>query len=323
MNCFKPIHITDPRDESRQISVPCGRCAACLKNKSADWVTRLKIETFYATSAYFCTLTYAEPYLPHTRSGIPCFSSRDITLFFKRLRNCVPDKLRYFLVCEYGKENQRPHYHFILWNWPPEVDLLTCIHKCWVTSEKNPRPMMMPDENGTVRPCTEERITYVCKYIQKKQDVPKHFMRPFMRCSTRPGIGSQILDKPEWVEFYRNTPSGQVFIQGEQRYLPRYLKDKLYNTPELKMLLNESKARYVNTKNDKERKYLQRSQGYSIRSTHKVVERVDKYTGEIFTEVIQSRPQVDGDFTGRDIRAQRMRNFISKYKAKKRQSYKF
>lgn len=328
MNCFKPIRISDPRalpdlrGNIRQMLVPCGRCAACLSNKSSDWVTRLKVETFYATSAYFVTLTYADPFLPHLPNGNPTHSKRDIQLFLKRLRNHVPDKIRYFIVSEYGDPDGgfRPHYHMLLFNWPPEVDLMTALAKSWVTSDGRMMSIWCP-ENIAV--CEDGHILYVCKYIQKNQDIPKGYTKNWMLCSRRPAIGSQILTD-ENKNFYRQSAKSTIFINGEQRYMPRYYKDRIFTDPDSKLRLLLAKECYVNAKSAKDEAHELRLGRWFTRRPVKVVPVVDYHTGEVKYELHEERPVPVGNVDlRRDLNRAKIDDFNRKYNVKKRKSYKF
>lgn len=113
--------------------VPCGKCYVCRSRNQNSWYVRLKEEMKVATSCYFVTLTYSDDNIPRDENGVPVVSSRDVQLFFKRLRSKLPkgQKIKYFLCSEYGPQTFRPHYHFILFDFPPEFGVLECIEKSW------------------------------------------------------------------------------------------------------------------------------------------------------------------------------------------------
>lgn len=134
--CLNPITIINPskvvsvnyRDRFL-LQVPCGKCADCQRNKSNEWLFRAMMEFQQALEnkafAYFDTLTYDNAHLPtldkmvdNILPSYPCFSGRDINLFFKRLRQNLKRKygevkVRYMLTSEYGSKTQRPHYHIL------------------------------------------------------------------------------------------------------------------------------------------------------------------------------------------------------------------
>lgn len=59
--CLNPIHVVD---DSKDVVVPCGKCAGCLLHKSNDWSFRLQDEIQHSKYSVFFTLTYNNDYLP-------------------------------------------------------------------------------------------------------------------------------------------------------------------------------------------------------------------------------------------------------------------
>lgn len=91
-------------------SVSCGRCFTCRLLRTYEWAQRLADEALdYARPPLFVMLSYAPEHLP--ANGL--LDSRDLTLFFKRLRKNVDLKFKYYAVGEYGSRKERPHYHVI------------------------------------------------------------------------------------------------------------------------------------------------------------------------------------------------------------------
>lgn len=90
----------------------CGQCLPCRINKRRVWTTRLLLESLCNVSTFFITLTYRDSELPAGGS----VSLRDAQLWLKRVRRGMePEKLRYYLVGEYGDVSMRPHYHAIVY----------------------------------------------------------------------------------------------------------------------------------------------------------------------------------------------------------------
>lgn len=90
----------------------CGQCLPCRVNKRRVWATRLLLESLCSVSTFFITLTYRDDELPAGGS----VSLRDAQLWLKRVRRGMePEKLRYYLVGEYGDISFRPHYHAIVY----------------------------------------------------------------------------------------------------------------------------------------------------------------------------------------------------------------
>ena len=198
--CLQPITILNPTKyvsihykDRFLLQVPCGSCAECQRNKSNEWLYRTLYE-FYDTFenngfAIFDTLTYnndslptldqLEPQLP----CVPCFRSKDITNFFKRLRIKLERKYSlksccsYFLSSEYGTKKQRPHYHLLLFVKTSNIDPLevsSLISECWTFGRTDGVPYKSRCyvlHHNVIRLTTIGEIlrcaNYVTKYVQK------------------------------------------------------------------------------------------------------------------------------------------------------------
>lgn len=146
------------------MAVPCGKCALCRERKANDWCLRCACETNeYDCPPCFITLTYAPENLPS--DGV---NKKDCQMFLDRLRSNLrragySNKIRYFLVAEYGKNTHRAHYHAIVWNMPNFErlkDLLACFEVAW--------------KNGFVycSICNNGASAYCMKYMRKEIEVP-------------------------------------------------------------------------------------------------------------------------------------------------------
>lgn len=93
---------------------PCGQCMPCRITKRQSWTFRILAEMLEWPYVYFVTLTYDDVHLPEWGS----LCSRDLTLFFKRLRK-RGFVFRYFAVGEYGDRTYRPHYHVVFYSESP------------------------------------------------------------------------------------------------------------------------------------------------------------------------------------------------------------
>lgn len=113
MRCYKPILLKIGEQ------VPCNRCYACRYNRTAQWSFRIQEEERRSSSSYFVTLTYSPENLPRCPKGRPTLRKQDMIKFMKRLRKLTTasgQKLKYYLVGEYGSQTGRPHYHAIIMN---------------------------------------------------------------------------------------------------------------------------------------------------------------------------------------------------------------
>lgn len=149
----------------------CGKCGACRHNRRAEWSFKLKEEARISKNAWFVTLTYKDECLPwDEETGCITLYRKDLQKFQKRWRQILKRQwfdwyekgttYRYYQVGEYGTDNERPHYHIIMFNVP---------YKALVRSLKNTWGKGHID----VKPITEGRIHYISKYhvnYEKDQD---------------------------------------------------------------------------------------------------------------------------------------------------------
>lgn len=221
------------------VKYPCGKCSVCIKRARSEWTKRLNLELLSCTQSFFITLTYDDVNLPYTydfinKKTVPCFSKRHLQLFNKSLRYYLfgksPQILKYYLVCEYGSLNGRPHYHGIYFITSDEYydldKLCTAIQSSWQKGDIN------------VQLCSQGSIHYVTKYnlkydylfhnIDKLSDFdengnksPDLRVKPFSLISKRPYIGSNF------VTDSRFNKSRSFTISGHKYGLPRIIKNKL------------------------------------------------------------------------------------------------
>ena len=129
MQCLQPITLKNPAKikTNPSLTVPCGKCAACLSRRRDDWSFRLNEELKQSTSANFVTLTYEDEKCPYKS-----FRKEDIQLFIKRLRKSLEfTKIKYFISSEYGFRTHRPHYHMIIFNIPLDLDVKKVLVDKW------------------------------------------------------------------------------------------------------------------------------------------------------------------------------------------------
>lgn len=232
MQCFSPIHVKNEGAESLRKpwrTVPCGKCPACVANKSSQWYTRLLMQQRYSDNAVFVTLTYADEYLPEIRWDEEGHWNIDVSRdhvrhYHYRLRKSLgtdkSKKLKYFLVSEYGPSPtgisiygafNRPHYHVIYFNLDRDD-----YHKVTESWNKG------FTEFGEL---TEGRIRYVAGYVIEKNFTPIGRERPFNFISN--GIGASYVEKQG--AFNSNVERMYVPYHGKRLPLPRYYKNKLFS----------------------------------------------------------------------------------------------
>jgi len=230
-SCISPLTIG--RGETRNV-VPCGKCNFCLETNRNAWTFRLRVELRHAHTAHFLNLTYSDENLPWSEHGVPELRKNDLQRFNKRLRKLqstlppivqpdqistvVDAKIRYYAVGEYGTETERPHYHSIIFNVHPLA--IAQLPKLWPHGHT---------VVGTVEPAS---IHYVTKYvINRIEDIEGLRQKPFALISR--GIGSTYLQTHgQWHNDHKNHKRFYVVSDGMKQTLPRYYKDKLFNSQE-------------------------------------------------------------------------------------------
>lgn len=207
----------------------CGQCLPCRLKRRREWTHRLMLEAGLQADNAFLTLTYADDPV----SLNPLDHRRFMDALRKRL---APLTIRFYMVGEYGEQNLRPHFHYILFGYPsckgrtkkfrccPACDL---IHDVWGKGIISNDPV----EIGTCR--------YVARYVVKKMtrfDDPRlsSNMHPeFSRMSLKPGIGFGALKRVAHViaRYDLLTAEGDVPVtltHGTTQWpLGRYLRKKL------------------------------------------------------------------------------------------------
>lgn len=260
MTCFYPVKAFRSRERSEtggftvtfnatkaliegsSFAVPCGRCIGCRLDRAQDWAVRCMHEAQMHPENCFLTLTYDNKNLPDDYS----IDVRTHQLFLKRLRESVPNKIRFFACGEYGSDDlslsetpQRPHYHYLIFNYRP-YDLK-------LYSKKNNNPLYTSEKIqslwsfgfSTVGNVTYESAAYCARYTLKKigGDMADDYytrVHPLtgkivrvapesMWSSRRPGIGDA------WYEKFKSDvyPSDFVVVEGRKHAVPKYYTKKL------------------------------------------------------------------------------------------------
>lgn len=253
MDCYTPYLVGNQR-------MPCGKCAACLSRRSEEWITRLKIENEYSTSAYFVTLTYDDEHLPKDDNGNPCFNSDHLKDFHKRMRVALERKhfvtryplfgkksfplegrpFKYFISSEYSPDSNdtgiyRPHYHGIYFDLPEDpfiADLF--VRACWKYGSIL-----------TIEPLTEGRLRYTAEYALNARlasFAPDDWMPPIMRVSR--GMGASLLKQDNIIDWMRSAPAKRCYMPapgGKRLRLSRYLKLKIFDD-DMRAQINDERA---------------------------------------------------------------------------------
>jgi len=162
-----------------EISVPCRRCARCLRRRAMKWRKAALSELERASRTWFCTFTLTQ----HVQFMLMCRASKaeanrsnrfeefsgsdrfrsmcsafgpDLTRFLKRVRKNSGAKIRYLFVAEAHKSGL-PHWHALMHEVDPTRPLRKrSIEDAWGYGFTNCR--LVSDEAPA---------WYVCKYLTK------------------------------------------------------------------------------------------------------------------------------------------------------------
>lgn len=228
--------------------VPCNKCIACRARIRRQWVFRLKQESYDAKTVKFLTFTYETP--PKSQNGLDTLHNPDMINFVKKLRKKVYQehgtKFRYYNVGEYGGRFGRPHYHSIIFNLPENY-----INPKW---NKKEEIWQYPEltsvwEHGyvDVADATPASMAYVAGYCMDKLTARQRSEfyhldtgeivkddRSQERNMMSKGIGKGWLT-PEIIKHFRKNCIPYITEPNGYRLpIPRYYRDKIFNTPELK-----------------------------------------------------------------------------------------
>lgn len=234
--CISPISL-----KKQELSVPCGKCLPCMKNRASNWSFRLSQELKQAQTAYFITLTYDTDQVPITKNGFMDLDKRDFQLFMKRIRKQNSNKLKYYCVGEYGGTFGRPHYHAIIIN----LDLKTLIGENLAKQfERKALPLdgtypvqskIWGKGHVTIGEVNEKSIGYTLIYISKGREVPKHVrddrQLEFSLMSKR--IGANYLN-PKMIKWHKKDVLNRFYVNintsngTAKAPMPRYYKEKIY-----------------------------------------------------------------------------------------------
>lgn len=255
MACLNPISIPNPNlgkcptrhlnTKSKYITVPCGKCPACLTQKRMDMVNRFKLEASASDFNYFFTLTYDEINVPTLATLYPdsdearafpelqVVDKCGVQLFLQRLRNSfrdcgTPAQLRYAICSEYGPTKVRPHYHGILFGTPPEWNAAIEIQRAW------------PLGYVSVGHLLDGGCGYVGKYMFKASVAPSMEANPkwsnFFLCSRKPPIGYYGLSH-KLIEYINKNGTRRIKIKsGEEIQVPYVLLSKFLSERQVQRL---------------------------------------------------------------------------------------
>lgn len=225
----------------------CGNCLPCTITRRRVWSTRIMLESFLHEHNTFITLTYAEEKVPVDGS----VSKRDVQLFLKRLRKRVAgrlseggvasNKIRYYMVGEYGETTGRPHYHGAMFGLPTCERLRTehRVKSCCGPCETVGAAWGLGGVDlGELNQLTAQYVAgYITKRIPLKERELWQRQKEFALMSRRPeGIGASAMAKVRdaLIVYDRCTIGGGrldvpsvIRVSGKLLPLGRYLRRKI------------------------------------------------------------------------------------------------
>lgn len=193
-----------------------------------------------ASTSYFLTLTYSTDYVPITKNGFMSLRSRDVQLFFKRLRKShygySDEPIKYYAAGEYGGKTNRPHYHIILFNAQLELMFDKTDLKILDYSDYD-GAQIVQCKQWTLGTCTIGKVShasvgYTMKYISKPKRIPLHRnddRRPEYAQMSK-GLGISYLTEA-MLEWHLSDMENRMYVNltdGKKATMARYYKDKIY-----------------------------------------------------------------------------------------------
>lgn len=185
----------------------------------------------------FITLTYNDEHVPINYS----VSVREWQLFLKRLRKQVHPKLvRFFMCGEYGDQDNRPHYHALIFGHDFSDD-----RKLWTVRRGYPvfrsvnLEKVWPYGFSEIGQLDYKSAAYCARYVMKKvpdKFNPEHYWRrspidgqmyevepEFALMSTKPGLGT------EWFKQFSADafPSDFLIVDGRKVKPPKFYLNKI------------------------------------------------------------------------------------------------
>lgn len=129
---------------------------------------------------------------------------------------CPGDRMKYYLVGEYGERFGRPHLHMIVFNGCRKF-----IEETWGFGDVQ------------VKKCTSETIAYCTKYMDKWKDKKQDWRKPKEFNVQSEGLGKSFVDR--MMIFYKNNLEINYCMnsKGIMIPMPRYFRYKMLNEYEL------------------------------------------------------------------------------------------
>lgn len=209
------------------VSIPCGECAECCREKRNEWKQRLNEEAYTneAGYGYFVTLSISEESMDALIADkqiddAEVIAGLAIRRFNERWRQKFKKSIKHWMVPELGSKNtERLHLHGIVWvnkEQAMEVKKMWGYGNIWIEKARG-----------------EVTAGYVVKYLTKPDRKHPGF-RSRIYCS--PGIGAGYLTskRAEQGAFKgRETDTRYRGRDGKMKKACRYYRRRLYTEEQL------------------------------------------------------------------------------------------
>lgn len=214
----------------------CGQCLNCRIDRQRSWTCRILLESKFYAETSFITLTYSDEHIPKIvdDQGNISFtlSKLDLDNFIDKLRDnyrYIDGNFRFFAAAEYGMEENRPHYHVVIFGMGCQFEEM--VEKAWSKGFV------------TMSEIIPQRAAYVAQYTLKKnwkwlEGQNSAVIPEFSRQSRMPGVGAlpiaiaylrDLCTSKSGAEYIANTTDvfRNIEIDGKNLPLGSYLRDKL------------------------------------------------------------------------------------------------
>lgn len=231
------------------VPIGCGECMECVKQKANNWIVRLMEDIKTYKNGKFITLTFSnESYaeLAGLCKGEGYTLDNNIATlavrrFLERWRKKYKKSIRHWLVTELGQNNtEHLHLHGIIYtDNVEEIERVWGYGFVWKGKKQNEK---------IINYVNEETITYITKYITKKDPIHKTY-KPVILCSA--GIGNGYTKTHNFkLNKYNGDKTDETYKtkKGHKKALPIYYRNKAYSEEQREQL-------WIN-KLDKQKRYV-------------------------------------------------------------------
>ncbi len=237
--CISPLTLKRPKDEWQDTDeyststrqVPCGQCYKCLGRRRNAWAFRLYHEMQISTSSVFMTLTYGinekegwgeNP--PTSFNGIYTLRKKHLQDFIKRLRRINNGTIKYYAVGEYGTNNNRPHYHIIMFNLDPHH----------ISRSLNLSKQTWKKGNMDIAQCNIATINYTVGYLMQGAWQPQtdDDDRDPQFSTMSKKLGSNYLTDRMYNYHLERMETSVDHPSGFKMPMPRYYRDQIFSKEE-------------------------------------------------------------------------------------------